>query len=141
MKDSEIKTDDIRSKINSAKNFVELRFEELIDSINDIKNDVISRLEEKMDKNLESLQNESKSYENRIEYFDAVLSQVKQLQNTNSADEDLLGFFFANQQRIEGIINGEGIKGNVGILMEKYEKIENTINDELANEMKVAYPN
>ena len=41
MKDSEIKTDDIRSKMNSLKNFVELRFDELIDSVNDVKNNVI----------------------------------------------------------------------------------------------------
>ena len=66
--------------MSSLKNFVELRFDELIDTINDVKNDVIAKLDEKMEFSLEDLTQEAKNYENRIEYFDAVLSQVKQIQ-------------------------------------------------------------
>jgi hypothetical protein len=126
--------------MQSLKNFVELRFDELIDSINDIKMEVITRLDEKMSVSLEDLAVESKNYENRIEYFDAVLSQVKQIQaESQSADEDLLGFFFANQQRIEGIIQGEGVKGDMNQFIEKFEKTESNIYNLLSDEMKSAY--
>lgn len=125
--------------MSSLKNFVELRFDELIDTINDVKNDVIAKLDEKMEFSLEDLTQEAKNYENRIEYFDAVLSQVKQIQaESQSADEDLLGFFFANQQRIDGIIQGEGVKGNISHVIERYEKVENTINEQMSHEMREA---
>jgi hypothetical protein len=42
--------------------------------------DVIGRLDDRMGGNLDELTQESKNFENRIEYFDAVLSQVKQIQ-------------------------------------------------------------
>ena len=50
----------------------------------------------------------------------------------------MLGFFFANQQRIDGIIQGEGVKGNIDQFIEKFEKIESNIYDQMSSEMKLA---
>lgn len=68
-----------------------------------------------------------------------MLSQVKQIQAESvSADEDLLGFFFANQQRIDGIIQDEGVKGDMSEFIKKFEKIEGNIYEQLNGEMKSA---
>ena len=50
----------------------------------------------------------------------------------------LAQFFFANQQRIDGIIQGEGVKGDMSQIIEKFEKIESNIYDQMSAEMKNA---
>lgn len=79
-KDSEIKLEDVKAKMNSIKYFVEMRYEEIIEQINDIKSSIIDRLEERFDQMLDSLRGVGDRFEAKIEYFDAVLNQVKDIQ-------------------------------------------------------------
>lgn len=79
-RDSEIKLDDIKAKMNSIKYFVEMRFEELIENINEIKTTIIDNLDSTMEKMLDDLKGLGERFTTKIDYFEAVIAQVRDIQ-------------------------------------------------------------
>ena len=80
-KDSEIKFDDVKAKMNSIKYFVEMKFEELDEQINMIKTGIIDSLDSTFEQLLEELKGVGDKFESKIEYFDAILGQVREIQS------------------------------------------------------------
>ena len=73
--------EDVKAKMNSIKYFVEMRYEELIEQINQIKSSILEELETNMENMLDDLRVVGERFNGKIEYFDAVLGQVKEIQN------------------------------------------------------------
>lgn len=135
-KDIELKTDDLKTKISSLKNYVELKFDEVIEKITFEKETFLKSIDDKIEDGITEHAQLLEDIENRINYFSAVIKKVKNIKKkSNKSQEDLLGFFFANQDKIYENINESGFKNRINELIESCEVIQEKINKEVKDEL------
>ena len=81
---------------------MELKFDELSDSLNDIKNKVLENFESSLFPLFEYNDDINKDLNERVIMFEDILSRIGEIQqNSESANEDLLEFFFNNHKEFE----------------------------------------
>ena len=79
-KDAEIRITDLHAKMQSLKNNYELKFDDLSERINTCKGQFLEGFEVKAVKMLDEVQGLTEQFDDQIDYLEAVVDQVKQIQ-------------------------------------------------------------
>lgn len=103
-KDAEIKLEEMRSRMNARRATAEAMFEEIVERTIIFKNQFLDMIEAKSEAASTELKNSMEMFDEKLEYLDAVMDQIAQIEQSETCDEDLVGFFFANQEKIRSFI-------------------------------------
>jgi MinD superfamily P-loop ATPase len=80
-KDAEIKLEDLHVKMQNYKYSVELKFDELVEKILVSKRQFMEAFDTKASTYSDDVRNSADIFEDKIEYLEAIIEQVKQIQN------------------------------------------------------------
>jgi len=106
-KDFEIRKDNAKSQCQSYIRKFELAVDELIDSLQEQKVRISQNLENKLESVLSAQDTQEGSIDTRVEYFNAIIDQIGGFKQGDSPEEEIFGFFFANQEKIYSALHEE----------------------------------
>ena len=75
-----IKGEEVRIKVESLRNKIELKFEEIYESLNEVKEDIVTKFENYWEKYLDNFGECSSALEEKIGHFDQILEQISNIQ-------------------------------------------------------------
>lgn len=106
-KDFEIRKENAKSQCQSNIRKYELVIEELIDNLQEQKARIAQNLESKLEKILNEEDSQENSIETRVDYFNAIIDQIGGFKQGDNPEEEIFGFFFANQEKIYSALHEE----------------------------------
>jgi len=106
-KDFEIRKENSKSKCQSYIRKFEIAIEELIDYLQEQKNRMSQDLEKKLEDKLNAEEKGESSIETRVDYFNAIVDQISGFKQGDNPEEEIFGFFFANQEKIYAALQEE----------------------------------
>lgn len=106
-KNLEIRKDNAKSQCQSYIRKFELAVEELIDNLQEQKTRLSHELETKLEETLNNREDQEHSIETRVDYFNAIIDQIGGFKQEDNTEEEILGFFFANQEKIYAALKEE----------------------------------
>lgn len=75
-----IKGEEARAKVDSIRNKISLKFDEIFDSLNDLKDDIVGKFDVFWQTKLENLTESSIALEEKLGHFDQILEQIAEIQ-------------------------------------------------------------
>lgn len=84
-RDAEIKIADLQSRMQSMKNNFEIKFDELVDKVQYCKEQFLDGFQSKAVSMVEEVQELTEQFDEKLEYLEAILDQVKQIQEVRIA--------------------------------------------------------
>lgn len=136
-KDFDIRKDNARSQCQSYIRKFELAVEELIDNLQEQKTRLSQILETKLEETLNNEEEQENSIETRVEYFNAIIDQIGGFKQGDNPEEEIFGFFFANQEKIYTALQEEKTHKNDD--RQPFRDFENTIKIEHDNTLNEFY--
>lgn len=127
-KDVEIRKDNARSQCQSYIRKFELAADELIDSLQEQKAKFAQGLETKLEQVLGSEEGQEGAIDTRIDYFNAIIDQIGGFKQGDNPEEEIFGFFFANQEKIYSALAEE--KAHKGEERQPYRDFEAAVKGE-----------
>ena len=131
-KDAEIKLEEMRSHMDARRAAAENLFEEIVERTIILKNQFLESVETKGEAASLELRNSTEVFDEKMEYLDAVLEQIRLIEEvrvvlhkSDTCDEDLVGFFFANQEKIRGFIQEDNEQKMMVKLRNSFDTIDN----------------
>lgn len=76
-----IKSDEVKTRVDSLKNKIELKFEEMFDSLNELREDVLSKFEVFWTRYFQEFEGCCSSLEEKLGHFDQILEQIQKIQS------------------------------------------------------------
>lgn len=107
-KDFDIRKEGAKVQAVSMAKKLELAFDEVLDFVQEVKLNSLKALEARNRALLSELEGKEEAIEERANFFGGVLDEVTNLrQNSQTPEEELFVFFFANQERISKALTNE----------------------------------
>lgn len=111
-KDFDIRRDNAKAQSQSYIRKFELAVEEMIDYLQEQKSRISQELENKLEERLASEENQESPIEARVDYFNAIVDQIGGFKQGDNPEEEIFGFFFANQEKIYTSLQDEKAQKN-----------------------------
>lgn len=134
----QIKADQMRLTVESIRNRIELKFEEVAEVVEEMKRDVLRKFDSRWEEVFKGVEESAKELESRIERYEEALTEITRIRTKSSkANEELIAFLFGNQTEVEEL-NEQGKEAKEDHYVEAFDSLSTQINLRLTRSMEVS---